>query len=144
MGVIPDTSVLIAAERQRLDLGALFAAHEKETFRIAAITAAELLHGVERAKPPARRQPRARFVEWILAQVETIDFDLALARQHAGLWAALEAAGTMIGPYDLLIAATALHYDDPLATLNDGEFRRVPGLSLIDVARYLRPDEPAV
>jgi predicted nucleic acid-binding protein len=140
MGVIFDTSILIAAEKQRLDLHALFAAHEQETFCIAAITAAELLAGVERAKPAARKQARARFVEWILAQVETIDFDLALARRHAGIWATLEAAGKMIGPYDLLIAATALHYDHPVATLNVAEFRQVRGLRLIDVARYLRSE----
>ena len=140
MGVILDTSVLIAAEKRRLNLTALFAAHEEETFCIAAITAAELLHGVERAEPPVRKQTRSRFVEWILAQVETIDFDLALARQHAGIWAALEAAGKVIGPYDLLIAATAVHYAHPLATLNISEFRQVPGLQLMDVAPYLRPE----
>jgi predicted nucleic acid-binding protein len=138
MGAILDTSVLIAAEKQRLDLAALFAAHEQETFCIAAVTAAELLHGVERGKPAARKQARARFVEWVLTQVETIDFDLALARRHAGIWAALEKAGKVIGPYDLLIAATALHYDYPVATLNEVEFRQVSGLRLIEVARYLR------
>jgi tRNA(fMet)-specific endonuclease VapC len=140
MGVILDTSVLIAAEKQRLDLTALFAAHEEETFFIAAITAAELLHGVERAKPVARKQTRSRFVEWILDQVETIDFDLAVARQHAGIWAGLEAAGTVIGPLDLLIAATAIHYGHPLATLNMSEFRHVPGVLLLDVAPFACPD----
>jgi len=143
MGVILDTAVLIAAEKQRLNLQALFAAFEQETFCIAAITAAELLHGVERAKPVARKQARARFVEWILAQVETLDFDLAVARQHAAIWATLETAGKVIGPYDLLIAATALHYDHPVATLNGAEFRQVPGLRLVDVAQYLRPEATA-
>lgn len=138
--MILDTSVLIAAEKQQLDLHALFAAHGPETFYIAAITAAELLHGVERAKPAARKQARARFVESVLAQLETIDFDLALARQHAEIWAVLEAAGKVIGPYDLLIAATAIHYDYPVATLNVAEFRQVPGLRLIDVVRYLRSE----
>ena len=140
MGVILDTSVLIAAEKRRLDLTALFAAHEEEAFCIAAITAAELLHGVERTKPAARKQSRSQFVEWILAQVETIDFDLALARQHAAIWAVLESAGKVIGPYDLLIAATAVHFGHPVATLNGSEFRHVPGLQLIDVAPYLCPE----
>lgn len=140
MGVILDSSILIAAEKQRLDLHALFAAHEQETFYIASITAAELLHGVERAKPEPRKQARARFVELILSQVETIDFDLALARQHAGIWATLEAGGKVIGPYDLLIAATALHYNHPVATLNVAEFRQVAGLRLIDGAQYLRAE----
>jgi tRNA(fMet)-specific endonuclease VapC len=140
MAVILDTSVLIAAERQRLDLRALFSAHEQETFCVAAITAAELLHGVERAKPAARKQARARFVELILAQVETIDFDLVLARRHAVIWATLEAAGKVIGPYDLLIAATALHYEHQIATMNAAEFRQVPGLRLVDVSPYLRSE----
>ncbi len=140
MGVILDTSVLIAAEKQRLDLTALFAARKEETFCLAAITAAELLHGVERAKPAARKEARSQFVEWILAQVETIDFDLAVARQHAGIWAKMEAAGKVIGPYDLLIAATALQYDHSVATLNVAELRQVRGLNLIDMANYFRPE----
>jgi predicted nucleic acid-binding protein len=137
MGVILDTSVLIAAEKGRLDLSALFAAHEGEPFCIAAITAAELLHGVERAKPAARKQSRSAFVEWVIGHVDTIDFDLAVARHHAGLWAATEAAGTPIGAYDLLIGATALHLDYPLATLNSAEFRRLPGLRLVEVGPFL-------
>lgn len=140
MGVMLDTSVLIAAERERFNLAALFSAHEEEAFCIAAITASELLHGVEHAKPEPRKHARSRFVEWILAQVETIEFDIALARQHAGIWASLETAGKVMGPYDLLIAATAVHFGHPVATLNISEFRHVSGLHLIDVAPYLRPE----
>ncbi|GDY19833.1 hypothetical protein LBMAG56_11780 [Verrucomicrobiota bacterium] len=45
MGIILDSSVLIAAERGRLDLPKLLAAHPSDPFLIAAITASELLHG---------------------------------------------------------------------------------------------------
>src|SRR5881275_2901882 len=103
MGLILDTSVLISAEKKRLDLARFFAAHPDETFFFAAITASELLHRVFRAHPAARKQERAAFVEALLAQIETIDFDLAVARRHAELWAELERKGQMIGPYDLLI-----------------------------------------
>ena len=139
MGLIIDTSVLIAAEKERLDLAALFATHKGETFAIAAITAAELLHGVERAKPAARKQLRSQFIERILTDLEIIDFDLSFAQRHAKLWATLEAAGKMIGPYDLLIAATALYYDFGLATLNTAEFRQVPGLNLVNLKGCLLP-----
>jgi len=48
---------------------------------------------------------------------------------HAGdLRAALEAAGTPIGPYDLLIAAQALRIGATLVTANVSEFARVKGL----------------
>jgi tRNA(fMet)-specific endonuclease VapC len=59
MGLILDTSVLIAAERARLDLPRLFAAHAEEPFALAAITASELLHGVERAEPGPRRDRKS-------------------------------------------------------------------------------------
>lgn len=137
MGLILDTSVLIAAEKQRFDLPRLLAAQGTTPVFLAAITAAELLHGVERAKPPERRQTRARFVESLLAVITVIDFDLPIARRHAALWAALESNGQIIGAHDLQIAATALHHDCALATLNQAEFHRVPGLRLVDHSPYL-------
>lgn len=137
MGLILDTSVLIAAEKNRFDLPRLFAKHAGEGFFIAAVTASELLHGVERGHPPARKTERSTYVESVLAEIETIDFDLAVARRHASIWAKLEKAGQMIGPHDLLIAASALQYGYTLATLNGSEFMRVPGLRLIDPAPFV-------
>lgn len=132
MGLILDTSVLIAAERQQFDLVRLFSAQGEASFFIAAITASELLHGVERAQTAAQKQNRSRFVEAVLAQLEVIDFDLPAARRHAVLWAALEQTGRMIGPHDLLIGATALEHDHTLVTLNGAEFDRVSALRMID------------
>lgn len=48
MGVILDSSILIAAERKRFDLVGFFSAHANETIFITAITASELLYGCER------------------------------------------------------------------------------------------------
>jgi predicted nucleic acid-binding protein len=137
MGLIVDTSVLIAAERRRFDLGRLFKDNPKESFYIASITAAELLHGVERAQPAARRKARAAYVEGVLDSFEVIDFDLPVARRHATLWATLELSGSIIGAYDLLIAATGLQNEYAILTLNSSEFQRVEGLRLIDPAIYL-------
>jgi len=50
------------------------------------------------------------------------------------LRATLEAAGTPIGPYDLLIAAQALRADATLVTANVKEFGRVAGLRWQDWA----------
>jgi tRNA(fMet)-specific endonuclease VapC len=136
MGLILDTSVLIAAEKQQFDLRRLFEARADEPFFIAAITAAELLHGVERAQPLARKKARSHYVEAVLSGIEAIDFDLSVARRHAVLWAVLEKAGKVIGAHDLLIAATALHHGYAVATLNLAEFRQVAGLRVIDPASY--------
>ena len=44
----------------------------------------------------------------------------------------------IVGPHDLLIAATCLHHDFDLATLNNKEFSRIPGLRLAPVSRFAR------
>lgn len=46
MGAVIDSSVLIAAERGKLDLLRVLADHGDEPIAISAITASELLHGV--------------------------------------------------------------------------------------------------
>lgn len=138
MGMILDTSILVADERRRFDLTGFFQAHAQETFSIAAITASELLHGVERANTPERKLKRQSYVEAVLQKLSAIDFDLRIARHHARLWAELEIAGKIIGPHDMMIAATALAEGHSLATLNQDEFARVPGLSLASVSDFLR------
>jgi predicted nucleic acid-binding protein len=137
MGMIVDTSVFIAGERGRFDLSGFFSAHDDEHFYIAAITASELLHGVERADTKARRESRSRYVEEILTRIPIIDFDLSVARRHAVLWAKLERTGKKIGPHDLLIAATALERGHSVVTLNLDEFYRVPGLQVSDVKKFI-------
>jgi tRNA(fMet)-specific endonuclease VapC len=131
VGVVLDTSILVAAERGDLDMPALLARLGSEPVAMAAITAAELLYGVEHASSAARRTRRGAFVESLLAAVPTIPFGLLEARRHAQLWAELARKGKPIGPHDLAIAATALAHDFALATLNTTEFGRVPGLRLV-------------
>ena len=47
--------------------------------------------------------------------------------QHARLWALLESSGTMIGGYDLIVAATALDRGSAVATYNHRHFFACPG-----------------
>lgn len=136
MGVIIDSSVLIAAERGKFDLPMLLRAHADEVFQIAAITAAELLHGCERANDATVRERRVRFVEGLIRDFGVVPFTLAEAREHARLWAELESSGQTIGPRDMEIAATAQALGFSVATRNVGEFRRVAGLRLLDVAPF--------
>lgn len=132
MGLILDTSVIIAAERARFDLEGLLEANGGERIRIAAITASELLHGWERAPAGRRRDLRKRFVENVLKALPTVPFDLDCARVHGRLWARLEKQGAMIGAHDLLIAATCVCEGDSIATLNQGEFSHVVELTVVD------------
>lgn len=136
MGIVIDTSILIAAERGGLRFEPFLEQAGPEPVGIAAITAAELLHGCHRARTPAMRARRAAFVEALLDIIPVLPFGLAEARRHAELWANLVRAGTAIGPHDMLVGATALARGDAVATLNAREFARIPGLRLVSLERY--------
>lgn len=138
MGLILDSSILIAAERRRFDMKEFIEAEAPmDNLFISSITASELLHGVHRATPE-RRGPRSAFVEGVLGGTPILPFDLACARRHAALWATLEASGHRVGAHDLIIAATSLRFGHRLATLNEGEFARVASLELASARPYVQ------
>ncbi|MEP7121428.1 MAG: PIN domain-containing protein [Byssovorax sp.] len=126
-----DSSVLIAAERGKLDLEQVLQGHGDEPIAIAAITASELLHGVHRAAESAQRNRREAFVERLLADLPLIPFDLVVARVHARLSAELASKGSPVGAHDLLIAATALALGYDVATRDERSFPRIPGLNVL-------------
>jgi len=96
---------------------------------ISSITLAELQYGVARSSEPARNElALARFC----LSLERIAFDTAAAQAYGNVRAALERIGKPIGPLDMLIAAHALTLDVTLVTNNEREFRRVPGLRLVN------------
>ena len=128
MGVVLDTSIIVAAERSAGDFARFLESLGDEPVAIAAITASELLHGCLRARDAAVRARRGAFVDALLDTIPVLPFGLPEARRHAELWAELVKRGTVIGPHDLLVAATALAHGHALATLNRREFSRVPGL----------------
>jgi len=138
MGLMLDSSVLIAAERERFDMDAFIEGEAAmEVLVISAVTASELLHGVHRAIPE-RRAGRELYVEAVLRETPALPFDLPCARRHAELWAALEAVGNRIGAHDMMIAATCLRFGHRLATLNESEFGRVEGLKLANARTYIK------
>jgi tRNA(fMet)-specific endonuclease VapC len=138
MGLILDTSLLIADERGKFDMPGFLRQFPGAQPMITAITASELLHGVERAHDAARKGKRQRHVEQILATLAVQPFDLAQARVHARIWADLASRGQMIGPHDLQIAAAGLALGHEVATLNILEFQRVAGLKVMNATPFRR------
>jgi tRNA(fMet)-specific endonuclease VapC len=128
-GILLDSSVIIAAERRRLELGAVTAGRLDLTY-LSVITASELLHGVHRADTPRRQLARSAFVEAVLTAFPILELDLAVARVHAKLWADLQSAGGSIGAHDLWIAASALAHSLTVMSTNARDFGRIPGLAL--------------
>ena len=96
---------------------------------IPAIVLYELETGIAKSHSPEKRRAQ---LDALLSQVAVLPFGPAEARASARVRAALEGAGTPIGPIDVLIAGTALSHGATLVTRNLEEFRRVPGLSVTD------------
>lgn len=130
MAVLIDSSVFIAIERRGARLDELLALVPDEPVALAAVSASELLFGVERANTQERRLRRERYVEAVLALMTMLPFGIAEARVHARVWAHLAASGQIIGAHDLLIAATALVHGYGVLTDNVREFRRLPDLTV--------------
>jgi tRNA(fMet)-specific endonuclease VapC len=139
MGLTLDSSVLIAAERRRLNFDELVAAHggDSTILYVSAVTISELLHGAHRADTEARKISRLRHAERVNATCRVLAFGLTEAEEHARIWAMLASQGKTIGTHDLLIAATALAHDHQVVTLNLSEFQRVPGLKVVDASPWL-------
>ena len=131
MAIILDADVIIGGERGSFDLRRWLESRGDEQFEVAAITVAELWHGVERATV-AQKSVRENYLRALLDVLPIIPYTEQTAYHHARLWAQLESSGKMIGPYDLIVAATALERESALATFNKRHFGNVAGLKIVE------------
>lgn len=93
---------------------------------VSSIVLYELWYGV--ARSARRRENAERLRVFLSGGIAVSAFTEEDAVTAGDLRATLEAAGTSIGPYDLLIAAQALRSGATLVTANVSEFARVPSL----------------
>jgi tRNA(fMet)-specific endonuclease VapC len=131
MAIILDADVLIRGEKGTFDLKNWVASRPKEQFEIAAITVAELWHGVERAAG-AHKLQRWHYLSGLLQSLPIIPYTEQTAYEHARIWAELEASGKMIGFYDLIVGATALERGSQVATFNKRHFAQIKRLGVIE------------
>lgn len=87
---------------------------------------------VQVARSGHRRENAERLRIFLSGDIHITPFGEEDARSAGELCAALETAGTSIGPYDLLIADQALRNAATLVTANVSEFARVRGLAWQD------------
>lgn len=130
MGVVIDTSALIAIERAPESWEAGLGVLGTEPAVIPAVVYAELLVGVRLADHPDRAARRQARVEALLARFPVVDFTRETAVRWADLFATLSRAGAMIPSNDLAVAATALQLDFAVLVgpKDEKHYRRVPGL----------------
>src|SRR5947207_3200021 len=131
MAIMLDADVIMRGEKGTFDLKSWVESHSGDQFEIAAITVAELWHGVERAGG-THKSTRLNYLQTIMEMLPIIPYTEHTAYEHARIWAELEASGRMIGFYDLIVGATAMERGSEVATFNKRHFGRIKGLSVID------------
>ena len=126
---ILDTNTLIYFFKDMGNVAANLLAASPKDIGIPAVVLYELEYGIARSTAPRKRMKQ---LEELCALVDVLPFGGEEAKASAGIRAALEKKGTPIGPYDVMIAGTALGKQGILVTSNTKEFRRVPGLKIMD------------
>ncbi len=118
-----DTDISIyTVKRKPHEVRRMFNIHAGE-MSISTVTLGELLFGAENSRNPGEN---LAVIEGYAARVEVLDYDREAATQFAQL--KVELANSLIGAYDLMIAAQARSRGLILVSNNMKEFSRVPGL----------------
>ena len=135
MGLILDSSVVIAAERRgdtvaRLIEKIVATAGDQEA-ALSAIGLTELIHGIYRAQTSEIRLRRESFINELLADVTVFPYTKETAFLAGKLDGEQQSRGVVIPFGDLLIGATALSVGYKVLTGNPRHFRQIPGLAVI-------------
>jgi predicted nucleic acid-binding protein len=137
MGLILDSSVLIAAERQgknaRQILTVIAGKIGETDVGISVVTLIELAHGAARAVTPAQKAMRQNFLGELLTAIPIHPVTVSLALRTGQLDGENQARGIRIPLSDLLIGVTALELGYSVGTANLRHFRQVPGLSVVQL-----------
>lgn len=96
---------------------------------IPSIVIYELEVGIAKSSSPHKRTQQ---LATLLSAVNVLPFGLEEAINAAQIRVRLEQNGKPIGPYDILIAATAMAQGATLVTHNKQEFERIDQLRIID------------
>jgi tRNA(fMet)-specific endonuclease VapC len=122
-----DTNVVVVSLRRNTPprIVERFRLARPDSIVVPEMVRAELLHGCLKSHRPKENR---KAVERFLAPFRHLPFDSVAAEHYAEIRTYLERRGELIGPNDLVIAATARAAGATLVTRNTTEFQRVPGL----------------
>ena len=135
LGLVLDSSVLIAAERQKLRPDQAIETVQKTVGEIPIVlcplTVAEIGHGIYRANTQELRQRRRAFLDELKAAVPIHPVTEATAEIIARIGGEEAAKGINLPLADLIIGACALELGYAVGTANLRDFNRIPELTVI-------------
>ena len=134
LGLVLDSSVLIAAERRNHTAVQAVESVQKTMGEIpimlSAVSVAEIGHGIYRARTPEIRDRRRAFLDELKATVPIHPITEATAEIVARIGGEQAAQGIDLPLADLLIGACALELGYAVGTGNVRDFGRIPGLTV--------------
>lgn len=135
MGLILDSSVLVAAERQGKNARQILSTISLKTgeaeIGLSVVTLIELAHGAARADTPERRAKRRQFIRELQVALPIHLVTATLAVRAGELDGENQARGVRLPLADLLIGVTALDLGYGVATANLRHFQQIPGLTIV-------------
>jgi tRNA(fMet)-specific endonuclease VapC len=135
MGLILDSSVLIAAERKgknaRNALAEIALRAAGEDVAVSVVTLLELAHGIARSDTPERKAARQQFLNELMDALPVHPVSVPVALRAGRIDGENAARGVRLALSDLLIGVTALELGYPVATGNMRHFQMVPGLAIV-------------
>jgi predicted nucleic acid-binding protein len=137
MGLILDSSVLVAAEREgqnaRQMLVSIAQRVAETEIGISVVTLIELAHGAARANTPERKAKRRKFIEELQTAMPIHPVTVPLALRAGKIDGENQSQGVRVALPDLLIGVTALELGYCVGTANLRDFQRVPGLTVVQL-----------
>lgn len=135
MGLILDSSVVIAAERFGQSAYQMIEALGFQTgdseLAVSVVTVMELAHGVTRANNSQRRGARQRFLDDLLVGAPVHPVSVAIGLRAGEIDGDLQAKGIRVAVGDLLIGSTALELGYSVLTHNTRHFEAIPDLTVV-------------
>lgn len=122
-----DTNTLIYFFKGMGNVAEKFLNVPPKEIAIPSVVIFELEYGIAKSTSPQKRTKQLREISSL---VNVLSFDEHVAVHAANIRAELDKKGLPIGPYDVLIAGTALAHQGVLVTNNTKEFQRVDSLRL--------------
>ena len=137
MGLILDSSVVIAAERRGDTVEKLIeqviSVTGDQDAALSSVGLTELAHGIYRAQTPEVRLRRQSFIDELLRDLAVYPYTKATAMLAGKIDGEQQTQGITIPFGDLLVGVTALELGFPVLTVNFRHFRLIPGLQIVQL-----------
>ena len=124
-----DTNTLIYYFKGVGNVAQHFLATAPQDMAISSIVLYEMEFGIAKSANAGKRR---KDLDVLLELIRVLPFETRAAKIASDLRQQLEKKGEIIGPHDLLIAATASAFGATLVTHNTREFSRISHLHLAD------------